>query len=309
VFSVFSVLSVSSPKPSDNYRLFAAVRFSHKITIPEAGREIVDKTFFKRVEDAYRSVARLCPCRPSLGLVTGSGLSGVLEKVDGLEIPFSRIRRFPTPSVKGHPGLLKINSLAAVCGGRFHAYEGFSADEVALPVALLHRLGARTLVLTNAAGGIREDLEPGAIALIRGHLNLTGLNPLTGSPPADRGARFTDMTDAYSAGLRARIRSRHPDLSEAVYAGLLGPSYETPAEIAMLETMGADLVGMSTVLETIAARFLGMKVVGVSLVTNRAAGKAGRPLSHAEVIETGRRSNARMAELLVSLIDLLAESA
>ncbi|MBN2352741.1 MAG: purine-nucleoside phosphorylase [Spirochaetales bacterium] len=267
----------------------------------------MDNAFFKRVENAYRSVERLCPFRPSLGIVAGSGLSGALERIDGREIPFARIKRFPRPTVKGHPGLLKISDRAAMCGGRFHSYEGFSADEVVLPIALLHRLGVRTVVLTNAAGGIRKDLEPGTVALIRDHLNMTGLNPLKGSPPEERGSRFTDMTEAYSGGLRARIRSRYPDLPECVYAGLPGPSYETPAEIAMLEKLGADLVGMSTVLETIAARYLGMNVVGVSLVANRAAGTGGKPLSHADVIAAGGRLSSRMTDFLISLIDLLSE--
>ncbi len=274
----------------------------------------MDSAFFSRVDQAYRSVARLCPHRPSLGIVAGSGLAGFLGKIDGVEIPFRSVKRFPRPSVPGHPGVLKVNDRVAVCGGRFHAYEGFSPDEVVLPVGLLHRLGARRLVLTNAAGGIRADLEAGAIVLIRDQINLTGLNPLKGALPGDRGSRFIDMSDAYSGDLRTLIRSRHPEIPEGVYAGLAGPSYETPAEIRMLETMGADLVGMSTVLETIAARFLGMEVVGVSLVSNKAAGvagkeagKAGKPLSHKDVIEAGERAGERMTKLLLSLIDLLAE--
>ncbi len=271
----------------------------------------MDSGFFTRVDQAYRSVARLCPHRPALGIVAGSGLSGLLGKLDGDEIPYRSIKRFPKPSVQGHPGVLKINERVAVCGGRFHAYEGFSPDEVVLPVGLLRKLGVRKLILTNAAGGIGEALDPGAIVLIRDHINFTGLNPLKGGLPAEHGSRFVDMTDAYSARLRERIKSKHPEIPEGVYAGLLGPSYETPAEIRMLEAMGADLVGMSTVLETIAARFLGMEVVGVSLVSNKAAGMGGKAatqkLSHKEVIEVGIRAGERMTEFLLSLIDVLPE--
>lgn len=261
--------------------------------------------FFNQVNQVYRSVTRLCPHGPNLGIVTGSGLSGILEKIDGIVVPYKKIARFPQPTVKGHPGLLKVNSAVAVCGGRFHAYEGFTPEEIVLPVFLLHKLGVKNLILTNAAGGIREDLKPGSFVLLRDQINLTGLNPLKGRCAEEWGSGFVDMTEAYSKPLREKIRRRFPGLHEGVYAGLLGPSYETPAEIRMLESMGADLVGMSTVLETIAARFLGMEVVGVSLVTNRAAGKAGSPLSHRDVIEAGEAAGQRMTDLLGTLIELL----
>jgi purine-nucleoside phosphorylase len=248
-------------------------------------------------------VAGRCPYRPPVGIVTGSGFDGLLERVEGTNIPWNAIRGFPRPSVTGHPGVLVMTPRLAVMGGRLHAYEGWTAEEVALPVRLLQRLGVQRLILTNAAGGIREGFAPGTLVLIRDQINLTGLNPLRGAPPRER---FCDMTDAYSRSLRDMARNHFPELPEGVYAGLSGPSYETPAEIDMLERLGADLVGMSTVLETITARSLGMEVLGLSLVSNRAAGRGAGGIAHGEVIAAGRAAAERTTHILLRLADLLA---
>ncbi|UXA19188.1 purine-nucleoside phosphorylase [Mycobacterium sp. SMC-4] len=206
---------------------------------------------------------------------------------------------FSPPSAQGHSGQVLSLRLGAhrvlVLLGRIHAYEGHDLGHVVHPVRTACATGVHTVVLTNAAGGLRGDLDVGQPVLISDHLNLTGRSPLVG-------ARFVDMVDAYSPRLRAVARAIDPTLADGVYAGLPGPQYETPAEIRMLRTLGADLVGMSTVHETIAAREAGAEVLGVSLVTNLAAGMTGEPLSHAEVLEAGRQSATRMGGLLSSVI-------
>jgi purine-nucleoside phosphorylase len=184
--------------------------------------------------------------------------------------------------------------------GRVHLYEGLSPAAVVHGVRTAVAAGCRTVVLTNAAGGIRAGLSVGEPVLISDHLNLTGRSPLAGPPPP--GSRFTDLTDLYSPRLRALAREADPSLTEGVYAMMPGPHYETPAEITMLGRLGADLVGMSTVLEAIAARHLGAEVLGISLVTNLAAGLAGQSLSHAEVVEAGRASASRMGSLLAGIL-------
>jgi purine-nucleoside phosphorylase len=266
----------------------------------------VDPLFQKRVSQACRSIASFCPSRPVIGIVTGSGFGEFPDRIDGVSIPWRAIRGFPQPSVQGHPGNLKINTRVAVMGGRLHVYEGFSPADVVLSVFVLYALGVRTLILTNAAGGIRKDLDIGTLVLIRDHINLTGLNPLTGASPP---GRFCDMTGAYSLPLRTLAKNLSPGIPEGVYAGLPGPSYETPAEIDMLERVGADLVGMSTVLEVIAARSLGMEVLGLSLISNRAAGRGTAGLAHEDVIAAGRAASGKTADFLLRLIRALAGKA
>ncbi len=241
------------------------------------------------------------------GVILGSGLGDFVEKVDGLEIPYQQIRGFPVPTVAGHRGMLKLGPRAAVLAGRFHAYEGWNMDDVVLPVFLAARLGIDTLICTNAAGAVNVSFEPGDLVLIRDHLNLMSRNPLIGPPLENLGPRFPDMSEAYSDELR-RLAQECSDrrLAEGVYAALSGPTYETPAEIRMLRVLGADLVGMSTVPEVIAAKFLGMRVLGISCVTNMAAGVTDRPLNHEEVIATGRKTSARFAELLCAVLDALS---
>jgi purine-nucleoside phosphorylase len=214
-------------------------------------------------------------------------------------IPMSDLPGFTPPTAEGHGGRVLVVSVGGkrvlVLLGRIHAYEGHELRHVVHPVRTACAAGVRTVVLTNAAGGVRQDFAVGQPVLISDHLNLTARSPLVGS-------QFVDLVDAYAPRLRALAREVDDSLVEGVYAGLPGPHYETPAEIRMLRTLGADLVGMSTVHETIAARAAGAEVLGVSLVTNLAAGMTGQPLSHTEVLETGRQSATRMGSLLAEVL-------
>ena len=269
--------------------------------------EKVKEDFPNRVRRAAESVRMLSEHTPKVGIILGSGLSGVAERLPGTEVAFARIEGFPTPTVSGHRGVLKLSDSIAVLAGRFHYYEGHPMDNVVLPVFLLHALGVRTIIVTNASGGINRAFAPGDLVLIRDHLNLMGTNPLIGPNDDELGPRFPDMSQAYSARLRAIVQdvSKTP-LHEGVYAALTGPSYETPAEIRMLERLGADLVGMSTVPEVICARYLGMEVVGISCVTNMAAGLLDSPLDHAEVVATGKRVEAQMTELVLGALESIS---
>lgn len=221
-------------------------------------------------------------------------------------IPYKYIEGLPDVSVVGHEGQVysaDYNGKSVLMfAGRFHLYEGHDPTVVIRPVQLAIAAGCRTIVLTNAAGAVNTELDVGAPCLISDHINLTGLNPLTG-PSDDLGPRFLDMTEAYDRKLRDLARSIDPDLKEGVYAGLLGPSYETPAEVRMLATMGADLVGMSTVLETLSARDRGARVLGISVVTNLAAGLSPDPLDHEEVMVAGKRASDRLEGLLRGFLE------
>jgi purine-nucleoside phosphorylase len=223
------------------------------------------------------------------------------------EIPVSALGGFAQPTLAGHAGtvqsLITPDLRVLMFLGRTHLYEGLPVSATVHGVRTAIAAGCQVVVLTNAAGGIRGGYYVGQPVIVRDHLNLTGRSPLSGpEPPPGYPARFVDLTEAYSPRLRRLAREADPALGEGVYAALPGPHYETPAEIAMLRTMGADLVGMSTVMETIAARHLGAEVLGISLVTNLAAGLTGEPLSHAEVIEAGRASASRMGALLASVL-------
>ena len=240
---------------------------------------------------------QLSGCRPRLAIILGSGLG---ELADGIEraanIAYADIPGFPPSTVVGHAGRLIAGAIEGcdviALSGRFHLYEGHSAAVAALPVRVAHALGARALFVSNAAGGIRATLNPGDLMLIDDHINLMWRNPLIG-PVVDGDERFPDMSAPYDRELLALLRDAALDsgipVQEGVYAGLLGPSYETPAEVRMLRWMGADAVGMSTVPEVLAARAIGMRVAGVSCITNHAAGMTSQPLSHAEVIEIADR--------------------
>lgn len=217
---------------------------------------------------------------------------------------------FVAPTVAGHSGQILSVDFAglkvALVSGRVHLYEGNSADQVVHPVRTLIAAGARTVVLTNACGGIDPTIGPGNVVVIRDHLNFTATSPLEGPPPPEGyGSRFVDLTDLYSARLRAAVHGAVADMSEGVYLGLRGPHYETPAEIDMARAMGATLVGMSTVLEAIAARHLGAEVLGLSLVSNYAAGVASGPLNHAEVLEAGQAAATSLGALLTRVLPVL----
>ena len=249
--------------------------------------------------------------RHDVAVVLGSGWRPAADAIGPPDATLvtAELPGFPTPSVAGHGG--EIRSVAVgdrrllVSLGRVHAYEGHDLADVVHGVRTAVLAGCTTIVLTNAAGGIREGLTIGQPVLIRDHVNLTGRSPLTGpEPEAGFGTRFPDMTDAYSARLRALARSLDPDLADGVYAGVPGPQYETPAEIRMLQVLGADLVGMSTVHETIAAKHLGAEVLAISLVTNLAAG-LGPALDHADVLAAAGRAAERMGDLLARLVRAL----
>jgi purine-nucleoside phosphorylase len=235
-----------------------------------------------------------------VAVVLGSGWRPAADVIGGeVEVPMDRLPGFVAPAVQGHGGTIRSVTVGSrrvlVLLGRTHAYEGHPVEAVVHGVRTAVAAGCRTVVLTNAAGGIREGMSVGQPVLISDHLNLLARSPLVGP-------RFTDLTDLYSPRLRGLAREIDPTLEEGVYAGLPGPHFETPAEIRMLRGLGADLVGMSTVLEAIAARAEGAEVFGLSLVTNLAAGMTGQPLNHEEVLEAGRASATRMGELLRDLV-------
>jgi purine-nucleoside phosphorylase len=263
------------------------------------------------VRRAAEAVAQaIAPRKPRVAVVLGSGLGFLGEEVrDAVRVPYARIPGFPQPTVEGHAGVLIAGTVEGVPivaqSGRFHLYEGHDPWTAALPVRVFATLGVTTLVVTNAAGGIRRTFHPGTLMLIADHLNLMFRNPLVGPvEPGDE--RFPDMSDPYDKDLRALARrvaaERRIALEEGVYCGLLGPSYETKAEIEMLKRFGADAVGMSTVPEVVAARARGMRVVGISTITNVAAGLGTAALAHAEVLETAERVKHQLADLVRGIV-------
>jgi purine-nucleoside phosphorylase len=270
--------------------------------------------FAQRVAEAVGSIPPQKIGKPTVGLILGSGLGAFVETVEGTDIPYKEIRQFPVPTVEGHAGFLRIAPAFAVMAGRFHYYEGWTMDDIVLPVFLLHSLGVRTLIVTNAAGGIKRSFSAGELVLIKDHINLLGAHPLRGPNPQGFGPRFPDMSESYTKKLRALAQEvaagqeGNAALQEGVYAAFAGPTYETPAEVQMAERMGADLVGMSTVPEVIAARYLGMEVLGVSMVTNMAAGILDKPLSHQEVMETAAQVVPRLSALLRGTLSRIAPS-
>ena len=225
-------------------------------------------------------------------------------------VPTTDLPGFVAPTVPGHEGqvatLVVAGRVVGLLSGRVHLYEGHDPDTVVHPVRTLIAAGATRVILTNACGSLDPRLGPGTVAMISDHLNLTGASPLTGpEPPAPLGSRFVDLSDLYSARVRAAVATAVPGMASGVYAGLRGPNYETPAEIAMLARAGAQLVGMSTVLEAIAARHLGAEVLGLSLVTNLAAGVAGAVLDHAEVLARGRAAAGALGDLLATVVPVV----
>jgi purine-nucleoside phosphorylase len=244
---------------------------------------------------------------PRVGIVLGSGLGSLADDLeDPTPIPFADLPGWPIATAPGHAGRLLLGGIAGVpvaaLQGRFHLYEGNDPGLVVEPVLLFKLLGAQLVILTNAAGGVNPGYGPGTLMVISDHLNLTGRTPLLGQNADELGPRFPDLTDVWGPHLRARLheaaRAEGVELEEGIYAGLLGPSYETPAEVRMLHALGADAVGMSTVLEAVAARWIGLEVCGVSLVTNAGAGYSGQPLSHEEVLEAGAIAGPRLARVI-----------
>lgn len=256
------------------------------------------------------------PLVPEVGIVLGSGLGGLADDlVDPVAIPFSDLPGWPAATAPGHVGRLLLGFLGGrplvMLQGRFHLYEGNDPGLVVQPVLLFARLGARVVILTNAAGGLDPSFGPGTLMVMSDHINLTGRSPLMGPNADELGPRFPDLTDAWSPRLRARLHraaaAENESLEEGVYVGLTGPNYETPTEVRMLAAFGGHAVGMSTVLECIAARWVGLEVCGVSLVTNAGAGYTGEPLSHEEVLEAGAEAGPRLARVIARFVADLSE--
>ena len=269
-------------------------------------------TDYEKIKAAADYIRARISLRPTFGLVLGSGLGGYADTLEeAVRIPYSEIPNFPVPTIPGHSGALvfgrKCGQEVVVLQGRIHYYEGLTQREITLPIRVLAALGIKTVVLTNACGGVNLGFKPGDLMLISDHINFSGANPLIGPNMDEFGVRFPDMSDLYTASLRARIKETAQkagiSLQEGVYAMYSGPNYETPAEIRMFRIMGADTVGMSTVPEAIVAGHCGMQVVGISCVTNMAAGVLPVKLSHAEVTETANR----VKEVFQKLIDLIVE--
>ena len=271
---------------------------------------------FARAERAAKFILSKTKWRPRIGLVLGSGLGAFADNLnEAARIPYEKIPHFPRSTAIGHAGRLVIGTVdgiaVAAMQGRVHFYEGYSARDVIFPMRVFSRLGVRAAILTNAAGGINLDLAQGMLVVLRDHINLQGMNPLIGPNDERFGPRFPDMTRAYWRSYREialeEARRMRMAVFEGVYAALSGPSYETPAEIHYLRTIGADLVGMSTVPEVIAARHMGIRILGISCVTNMAAGILDRVIDSAEVLETGERVKSQFAALVRAVIPRIAE--
>jgi purine-nucleoside phosphorylase len=275
---------------------------------------MTSQEMLKELEACARVVRDRTELVPELGLVLGSGLGFLGDQVEAsVAIDYHDLPGFPVSTVSGHAGRLVLGKLSgrpvAVMQGRFHYYEGYSISRITMGVRLMGMLGVKAFIITNAAGGIRADLQPGDLMLIRDHVNLMGSNPLIGPNVDDWGARFPDMSNAYSRELRNQARHVAAELGilvkEGVYAAFTGPSYETPAEIRMLNVLGADTVGMSTIPEVIAACHMGRQVLGISCVSNLAAGISPEPLSHAEVTETADKVRDVFSKLILNLVEQL----
>ncbi len=275
------------------------------------------KSEFDRAQQAARFILAKTRLRPRIAVVLGSGLGAFADKLkDAVRISYRAIPHYPRSTAVGHAGKLVVGKVGGVAlaamQGRVHYYEGHSLKDVIFPMRVFHCMGVRTVILTCAAGGMSTSYGQGALVALSDHINLQGTNPLIGPNDARLGPRFHDMTDAYDPRLRrlakAEARRLHVRLHEGIYAAVPGPSYETPAEIRFLRTVGADLVGMSTVPEAIAARHMGMRVLAIACVTNLAAGLSRSKISHEEVVETGRRVQKQLESLLAAIISRLADA-
>lgn len=263
--------------------------------------------FSRRLDELEAGVRALTDLRPRLSMVLGSGLGSLADEIeDAVSIPFEEMPGWPAPSVAGHSGRLLLGTLRGVpvacLRGRLHMYEGLSERLVVEPALLMGRLGAGILLLTNASGGLNPDFGAGTLMVMHDHINLTGRNPLMGPNDDALGPRFPDMSTVWDPDLRTRLhaagRAEDVELQEGVYVGLTGPTYETPAEVRMLRGLGGDSVGMSTVMEAMVANWAGMRVCGVSLVTNAGAGLSPTPLTHAEVVEAANEAGPRLARVI-----------
>jgi purine-nucleoside phosphorylase len=267
--------------------------------------------YFARLQEAAAVVSTRIERQPRLGIVLGSGLGLLADEVeDPAVMPYSEIPHFPVSTAPGHAGKLILGKFegqpVAMMAGRVHLYEGYTAAEVVFPIRLLGMLGVESLIVTNAAGGVNPRFTSGVLMLITDHINLTGHNPLVGANDERFGTRFPDMTEAYDPELQGLAKRAAAEtgvaLDHGVYLGLLGPTYETPAEVRMTRILGGDAVGMSTVLEVIAANHMGIRVLGISCITNMAAGMLPRKLNHQEVMETAARVSGEFAALLRAVV-------
>jgi purine-nucleoside phosphorylase len=249
---------------------------------------------------------------PTIGLILGSGLGVLAEEIENpVKIPYNEIPNFPVSTVEGHAGQLVVGQLegkqVVAMQGRFHFYEGYSMDVVTFPVRVMKEIGVKQVIVTNAAGGVNESFEAGNLMIIRDHINNMNANPLIGSNDEAFGVRFPDMSNAYSKELSALAKQQasnlNIELQEGVYVGNSGPCYETPAEVRMIRKMGGDAVGMSTVPEVIVARHAGLEVLGISCISNMAAGILPQPLTHDEVIETTERVKSDFLSLVKSIVE------
>jgi purine-nucleoside phosphorylase len=268
-------------------------------------------SLYDRAERAARLIRERAKANVSVAIVLGSGLGGFADELtDASGIPYDQIPGFARATVEGHAGRLVIGKVGATAiaalQGRFHFYEGYSLEEVTFPIRVLKLLGVKTLILTNASGALNAEYAPGTLMLISDHINLMGVNPLIGANDTRFGPRFPDLTNVYSPELQDIVlqeaREMKLEMRRGIYASLTGPSYETPAEIHMVRALGAQAVGMSTVPEAIVARHMGMKVVGISCITNLAAGVTDHPVDHTQVIATGERIRESFSELLRRVI-------
>ncbi|WP_129598380.1 purine-nucleoside phosphorylase [Anaerophilus nitritogenes] len=266
---------------------------------------------YERIQESAKYILNTTKVHPEIGLILGSGLGSLADQIEEKEIyPYSEIPHFPVSTVEGHAGQLVIGTLEGkrviAMQGRFHFYEGYKMEEVTFPVRVMKLLGVNTLIVTNAAGAVNTSYEPGDLMLISDHLNLSGDHPLIGKNLKEFGTRFPDMSNAYDKDLRERVkeiaRSLNISIKEGIYACMSGPTYETPAEVKMVRILGADAVGMSTVPEVIIAIHSGIKVIGISCMTNMAAGILNEPLDHNEVMETSQRVREKFLLLMKNVI-------
>jgi purine-nucleoside phosphorylase len=273
--------------------------------------EASTSSLYSRAENAARTIRARTTAEPRIAIVLGSGLGGFADEFEeSIRIPYQEIPGFATSTAQGHAGSLVVGKVEGVpvlaMQGRVHHYEGYSLEQVTFPIRTFKLLGLETLILTNAAGGVDVQLSQGALMVISDHLNLMGVNPLRGPNDERFGPRFPDMTEVYSRELQESVVEEAHELGiivrRGIYAALAGPSYETPAEIHMLRAFGEDAVGMSTVPEAIVARHMGMNVLGISCITNMAAGISESPINHQEVMETGERVRASFTQLLRRVI-------